>query len=41
MIPKPELQWLAIGPELITAVGAFVDGEAPGCASCLMNMEGE
>lgn len=27
--------------DLITAVGAVVDGEAPGCASCLMNMEGE
>ncbi|MCW2973645.1 MAG: proton-translocating NADH-quinone oxidoreductase, chain [Thermoleophilia bacterium] len=24
MIPKPELQWLAIGPELITAVGAML-----------------
>jgi hypothetical protein len=27
--------------DLITAVGAVVDGEAPGCASCLVNMEGE
>ncbi len=27
--------------DLITAVGAVVDGEAPGCASCLINMEGE